>query len=134
MCLTKKTVIVTKCAVAVKSLETPHSLNQHREVVTWKGFQVPGVSRQEVICGPSRLLNVFETVGLCCTVNSSIPRLILTTRLSQKKRRSIVTLRHEGQSIREISRTSKVSSSQTWCFMVIILFFCLLHNTIRGLL
>ena len=34
-----------------------------------------------------------------------------TTQLSKEKRQFIITLRHEGQSIRKISRTLKVSSS-----------------------
>ncbi|KAF7664628.1 hypothetical protein LDENG_00171500 [Lucifuga dentata] len=34
-----------------------------------------------------------------------------TTQLSKEKRQSIITLRHEGQSIRKISRTLNVSSS-----------------------
>ena len=34
-----------------------------------------------------------------------------TTKLSKEKRQSIITLRHEGQSIRKISRTLKVSST-----------------------
>jgi transposase len=34
-----------------------------------------------------------------------------TAQLSKKKRQSIITLRHEGQLIRNISRTFKVSSS-----------------------
>jgi transposase len=34
-----------------------------------------------------------------------------TAQISKEKRQSIITLRHEGQSIRNISRTFKVSSS-----------------------
>ena len=34
-----------------------------------------------------------------------------TAQISKEKRQSIITLRHEGQSIRNISRTLKVSSS-----------------------
>ena len=34
-----------------------------------------------------------------------------TAQISKEKRQSIITLRHEGQSIRKISRTFKVSSS-----------------------
>jgi transposase len=34
-----------------------------------------------------------------------------TAQISKEKRQSIITLRHEGQSIRKMSRTLKVSSS-----------------------
>ena len=44
-----------------------------------------------------------------CTVVVHI--MARTTQLSKEKRQSIITLRHEGQSIQKISRTLKVPSS-----------------------
>jgi transposase len=35
-----------------------------------------------------------------------------TFQISKEKQRSIITLRHEGQSMRNISRTVKISSSE----------------------
>ena len=41
-----------------------HSLSQFHEMVTWNGyFHLTGVSCQEIICGISCLLNVFETIS-----------------------------------------------------------------------
>jgi DNA-binding MarR family transcriptional regulator len=59
---------------------------------------------KKVIFEISFLLNVFEPL-------SCVFFMARTAQLSKEKWQPIITLRHEGQSIRDISRILKVSSS-----------------------
>jgi transposase len=46
-----------------------------------------------------------------CWVKDQVHIISRTAQISKDKQQSIITLRHEGQSIRKMSRTLKVSSS-----------------------
>ena len=75
-----------------------------------------------LICGIS-FLNAFEPISCVVTYSRvGIQKIALfgkkkvhimarTAQISKEKRQSIITLRHEGQSIWKMSRTFKVSSS-----------------------
>ena len=75
-----------------------------------------------VICGISFLLKAFEPISCCAKVVVVFRRqpylvkyqdhiMARTAQIRKEKIQSFITLRHEGQSMRNISRTFKVSSS-----------------------
>ena len=94
------------------------SLCQLHEVVTWNGFQWTREPCQESMCGMTCLLNwehqlCWAEVGLVHSGKLYLTAVVIhimarSTQLSEEKRQPILTLRTEGQSIRNMSRTLNV--------------------------
>ena len=74
----------------------------------------------KLICG-IYFLNAFESINYCDTVgvvyrrkpylvNGQVHIMASTAQIRKEKQQSVITLRHEGQLIRKMSRTLKVSS------------------------